>query len=148
LSVHDPVKHLISVSPALPYPMAGNKYDAASLMESIIQRMIIPAEEEMNSCGAQNTTKCSNAVKVWPVANDAFAVFFLGERLGEDMGLTLNTDELEGFAEEMFLNSTNDRIRQNSDICYSNLKLLDISTGNLDHVVENVWGKDLRGSVL
>lgn len=141
LEVQDPVENVNVVSPPLPYPFADDKYDAAATLENIIQRMIIPEDKELDSCGELSTTKCTNAVKVWPVADDAFAVFFAGERLEQDMKLKLNTEALE-FDEEMFLNVTNDIIQQNSDICYSSLSFLNISTGDLDYLVANVRGKD------
>jgi len=148
LGVVDPLQSSLEPKTlALAYPVGGNKYESATLIEAAIQRMVIPKDKELDSCGYAATSKCSNAVKVWPVADDAFAVFFLGERLGVDMELTLKTDNLTGFDEEMFLNvtkdiinATNDIIKQNSDVCYSNLELLTINMGDVADTVVNVRG--------
>lgn len=138
LEVTDPVLNKTATQ-TISYPLSNDKYEFAVLLESVIQRMIIPEEDELDSCGLLGESKCSHAVKVFAVADDAFAVFFVGERLGEDMSMQLYTESLIGFEEEMFLNQTNDILLQNSDLCYSNLEVLDIRTGDLG-VVLNVRG--------
>ena len=138
LGVSDPIEN-VPKSKTLTYPVAGNKYDSAALLESTIQRLVIPKEDELDTCGELGTSKCASAVKVFPVGDDSFVVFFVGERLKEDIELTLST-ELTGFSSEMFLNETNDIIKQNSDICYSNLEVLEIYTGDLDDKVLNIRG--------
>jgi hypothetical protein len=142
LTVYDPLN---TANPyavkQLFYPLAADKFETARLLESAIQRMVISEAMELDSCGLIGTTKCSNAVKVFPVADDAFGVFFAGERLNVEMELFLETSSLE-FEEEMFLNNTNDIIKQHSDVCYSNLATLDIYAGDIaTDVVLNVRGK-------
>lgn len=133
LEIYDPETTTIS-NQTFDYPLAETPYDSAKLLESKIQRMIIPEEIELGSCGELNTSKCSSAVKVWSIG-DAFAVFIAGERLGDDVDIKLYTDSLEGFDSEMYLNETNDILRQNSDVAYANLEELDILMGDIGVVV-------------
>ena len=83
-------------------------------------------------------SQCANAVKVWPVG-DSLVVFFVGERLGANVTLTLYTDELADFIPELFQNRTNDLLARNSDVVYANLEVLDVWMGK-DDLVTNVRG--------
>jgi len=114
----------------------------ASLLESLIQRALIPLESE-KSCGSSQTSKCSNAVRVWQMG-DGYAVFFVGERLNSTVAIRLFTDDLESFEPELFQNKTNDILRRNSDLAYANVEKLDIAMGNRS-VVVNVRGKMSHG---
>jgi hypothetical protein len=115
-------------------------------LESIIQRMIIPKEEELDTCGEIGTSKCTNAVKVWSVGDDAFAVFFVGERIYDGVLLNMTEKKLDNFVPEFFQNITNDILQQNSDVVYTNVETLGIFMGDLD-VVINVRGKFLLGQL-
>mmetsp|Transcript_32748 Transcript_32748/g.68855 ORF Transcript_32748/g.68855 Transcript_32748/m.68855 type:complete len:347 (+) Transcript_32748:489-1529(+) len=103
--------------------------------------MIIPEEDELDSCGELETSKCTNAVKVWSVSDHAFAIFFVGERLNNGMilNMTVTEEMLDDFVPEYFQNVTNDILQQNSDLIYTNVEILNIFMGDLD-VVVNVRG--------
>ena len=95
---------------------------SAEDMELALQQLLIP---EKKTCGKENSSKCSNAVRVWRMGDsDVFAVFFVGERLGGGVTLDLFTDSLD-FDSETFLNSTNDILAKNSDVAYTNVEVLD-----------------------
>ena len=113
-------------------------------LETIIQRMIIPASVEGGSCGLHGTSKCTNAVKIWSVGEDAFVVFFVGERLHDGVRLNMTETDLANFVPEYFQNVTNDILRQNSDVFYRNVETLDIYMGDRD-VVLNIRGMAARG---
>lgn len=108
-------------------------------LEAIIQRMIIP-DENKTTCGLNGTSVCTNAVKVYSLGDDAFLVFFLGERLNYNMELNMTEKSLDdGFVPEYFQNNTNDILFQNSDAVYTAVEYLDIFMGDLD-IVLNVRG--------
>ena len=109
----------------------------AADLESRIQRALIPSDDE-NSCGTNQTTKCSNAVKVYEIGQ-TFAVFFVGEQLSTPVNVTLNVSSLEYFEPEVFQGMTIDLLKRNSDIAYANVEILDIKTGTGAAVV-NVRG--------
>jgi hypothetical protein len=109
----------------VPYPINGSD------LESLIQRALIPEDEE-RFCGLNQTTKCSNAVKVYEIGQ-TFAVFFVGERLNTGVNVTLDVGNLqsnfEAFSPEVFQDATVNLLKRNSDIAYANLEVLDIKTG-------------------
>lgn len=132
LEVFDPVTNNTTVNDVA-YPITESE------LEIVIQDMIIPAERN-ETCGSIGNSECTDAVKVWSIGNDAFIVFFVGERLRD--GVTLNVTEkaLSNFVPEYFQNVTNDFLHQNSDVLYTNVEVLDIFMGEMDTVL-NIRGK-------
>lgn len=138
VEIFDPLKNK-NESRAVPFPVGEQE------LETIIQRMIVPAEIELDSCGSFGTSKCTNAVKVWAVGEHAFVVFFTGERLYDGVTMNITEKALSTFVPEYFQNVTNDILQQNSDIFYRNVETLDISMGDLDTVV-NIRGEFNAGA--
>ena len=104
LTVHDPV--LGTTTPLeIDFPIT------AATLQTKIQRMIIPEEDELDSCGSLGTSKCTNAVKVWDVGT-GFAIFFIGERINEGVTLEFDPSNLVGFESENFLNATHDILKR------------------------------------
>lgn len=130
LEVYDPVSENL-VSEMIDYPVEEK------VLETTLQLMLLP---ELDSCGEIGTSKCTNAVKVYSLGEDAFLIFFMGERLSDSMVLNMTETSLTGFVSENFQNATNDILLQNSDIFYTAVDFLDIYMGDLD-VVLNVRGK-------
>lgn len=104
LELFDPVLNTALIQD-IEYPISEED------LENTIQRMIIPAEEELSSCGSQGTTKCTSVVKVRFVGNDAFLVFFMGDKLYDGVTLNVTDKSLSNFAPEIFQNVTNDCLK-------------------------------------
>lgn len=111
----------------------------ASTIELAIRSVLIP-EGSGKTCGKNGTSWCSDAAKVWQLGqSDAYLIFFVGEYLNSGIGLTLNTDGLDDFYSETFLNKTNDILAKNSDVAYTNVDELRIHMGHQD-IVSNIRG--------
>jgi len=117
------------------------KIDQARDLEQILYRMLIP-EAEARTCGLANdstpipNSECTTAVKVYPYGDLAFAVFFLGERINDEVIIELkDTTELKDYDPELFLQERQDNLLKNSDIAYANVEFLDIYMGEEDHAV-------------
>jgi Ca2+-binding RTX toxin-like protein len=132
-----------SSSIIVPYPIN------ATDLESLIQRSLIPKDVELDSCGKNETTKCSLAVKVYEIGQ-TFAVFFVGERLNTGLNVTLDVGDLESnskpFVPEVFDDATVNLLKRNSDIAYANLEVLDIKTGTGAALV-NVRGTSVTTTI-
>jgi len=50
-------------------------YNSSNIFEAVQNALF----HDSNSCGQQNTTKCSDALKVYELSDDAFVVIFIGE---------------------------------------------------------------------
>jgi hypothetical protein len=141
LTVHDPVKTKTKEI-EIPYPTSSK------IIEERLQDLIFPVAE---MCGKNETSFCAETVKVYAVGDEAFAVFFLGERLNKKVTLTLETSGLTNFTPEMFMNQTNDILRQNADLAYVDVELLDITMGSPNSsdskVVVNVRGTTANTSI-
>ena len=118
---------------------------SAPALESLIQHALIPKDVELASCGKNQTSKCSNAVKVYEIGQ-TFAVFFVGERLNTGLTVTLDVSNLTSFVPEVFQNITVDLLKRNSDIAYANLEVLDIKTGT-EAAIVNVRGTSARTNI-
>lgn len=122
-------------TPPIDYPTTAKNIE--NEMESVLT-------PHPKTCGIENTSQCSSAVRVWQLGNsDTFAIFFVGEMLNADIGLSLNTDNLLHFDSETFLNQTNDILSKNSDVAYTNVEQLSILMGH-QTIVSNIRGTSAK----
>ena len=143
LTVYDPINNETK-NTGITYPVSSD------IIEAALQNLLFPAADG-DTCGKNETSRCAETVKVYSVGDEAFAVFFLGERLNDGVTLTLSTSGLAGFTSEMFVNETNDILLRSSDVAYADVEILDITMGNPmsseSKVVVNVRGTTATTSI-
>lgn len=143
LEVYDPVNDE-TVDTDIAYPTSSD------IIEGILQNLIFPIADG-DTCGKNETSRCAETVKVFSIGDEAFAVFFLGERLNAGVTLSLATSDLDNFTPEIFVNETNDILLRSSDVAYADVEILDITMGNPESsnskVVVNVRGTTATTSV-
>ncbi len=143
LAVNDSVKSM-TTDIDISYPTSSE------IIEEALQDLIFPVSEG-DVCGKNGTSRCAEAVKVYAIGDEAFAVFFLGERLNDGVTLTLETASLTDFKPEIFVNQTNDILFRSSDVAYADVELLDITMGSPESsdskVVVNVRGTSAITSI-
>ncbi|GAX18396.1 hypothetical protein FisN_2Lh003 [Fistulifera solaris] len=122
LAVNDPITNM-TTDTDIPYPTNSE------LIEEALQDLIFPAAKG-DVCGKNQTSRCAETVKVYAVGDEAFAVFFLGERLNDGLTLTLTTSGLADFTPEIFVNASNDILLRSTDVAYADVEVLDITMGN------------------
>ena len=133
LTLNDPVTSMLQNTTDIPYP------PTTSQIEYAIDITLLP---DQKSCGSSSDSNCASTVKAWQLGNtDTYFISFLGERLNSGVTMSLNGDGLENYYEEIFLNTTNDPVKKNSDIAYTNVDDLFINMGFEDKdIVGNIRG--------
>lgn len=130
--MHDPLTKETKTTPPIDYPTT-----TAKDIEKAIDDLLVP---DKHKCGILNHSACSSSTLVWQSgSSDTFIIFFVGQRLNANVTLSLTTDSLQNFKGEIFHNETNDYLRKNNDIAYTNVDYLDVYMGGLYSVV-NVRG--------
>jgi hypothetical protein len=132
-TLDDPLTGRVGITTAqIPYPPTVRQIEYA------ISMALLP---DQKSCGWLNTSDCSTAVRAWQMGQSyTYFIAFMGQRLNEGVSLALNSENLENYYEETFLNTTNDAILKNSDVAYSNIDDLIIPLGYQGNVVGNIRG--------
>ena len=132
-TLNDPFTQRTNIATAqIPYPPTVRQIEYA------IDMALLPNQK---SCGWLSTSDCASTARVWQLGNsDTYFIVFVGERLNVGVSLALNSANLEGYYEEIFLNATNDAIMKISDIAYSNVDDLVITLGYQGDVVGNIRG--------
>ena len=95
LSVDDPMTGRSSLTtPPISYPTT------ATVIEGAVNELLIPLSlgnetGRAKSCGVQNSSICSTAVEVWQLGDsDTYAIFFVGQRLNQNVTLSLDTSQV------------------------------------------------------
>lgn len=127
-------------TPAIPGEKSVIDYPtSAEIIERSLTKLLL-GETYAKTCGQAGTSYCADPVAVRQLGrSDAYAIFFIGERLNSSVSLSLDTAELIDFDSEQYKNSSNDILNVNSDVAYTNVDVLRAYTGQQDIVV-NVRG--------
>lgn len=134
LSVKDP-GHPGEKSVIIDYPTT-----TATIEQRLTSLLLGGPKKVIKSCGMTKSSFCADPVAVRQLGgSDAFAVFFVGERLNKGVRLSLDTSKLIDFTSERYKNGTNDILNVNSDVAYTNVEVLKVYTGD-KNIVMNVRG--------
>ena len=110
---------------------------SAAHIEEELNKLLTP---QAKTCGKEFRSACAAAAKVWQLgSSDTFAIFFVGERLNEDVQLDLDSSGLINFSSETFNNRSHDILHMNSDVAYTNVDVLYVYMGHED-TLSNIRG--------